>query len=144
MVTDAEIVKIPFPFDDEQQQQIILENGTNEEKEEEENNAPPNKSFTEHPIVLKLHSQLKLDQLCGYLVLIKLHNSQQDIQLDDSANEQSSKIDECPGEEENNNLGGLLAPSPSNSGMFHSPQNSMYSLNTFQLSTSISKDPKFD
>jgi hypothetical protein len=142
LVTDAEIVKIPFPFDDDQP--IILENGTNSE-EEEENNAP-NKPFTEHPIVLKLHSQLKLDQLCGYLVLIKLHNSQQDIQLDDSANsrEQSSKIDENAGEEENNILGGLLAPSPSNSGMFHSPQNSMYSLNTFQLSSSISKDPKFD
>jgi hypothetical protein len=156
-VSDAEIVNIPFPFDDDQKAKMendemtleITDTETTVYDDAESENIPLNetastviyksKPFSEHPVVKKLHSLFKLNQLCGYLVLLKLHNThqQEDIlpMVDDSSNSLEKTNDDVM------NTASLLdAPSPSGR-MFSSPS-SAYSLNTFQLSSTVTKDPR--
>uniref|UniRef100_A0A0K0DXT4 FAM91 N-terminal domain-containing protein n=1 Tax=Strongyloides stercoralis TaxID=6248 RepID=A0A0K0DXT4_STRER len=63
IVDDSEIVLVPFPFEK-----------TNKEK-----------SFENHPIIIKLSNELNLNTLCGYIVLLQLTNfdTKENISFDD-------------------------------------------------------------
>jgi hypothetical protein len=92
--------------------------------------------FTKHPVVQRLQSSLGLDYLCGYIVLLKLHNTDDAIyfysSLEDNENSEKNESEQRSFENDESNRSAMI-PSP----------NSAYSLSVFQLSNTIAKDPKF-
>jgi len=84
-----------------------------------------------------LQSSLGLDYLCGYIVLLKLHNTDDPSQPsfeDEENNDKNESEQQRPSDNDEFSTSNrsTLIPSP----------NSAYSLSVFQLSNTITKDPK--
>lgn len=84
-MSDAEIVNVPFPFEDgeaeEEKDQPETDDLPEEENHPESDHLPEDRKpepFHRHPIVLKLRKLLQLDHLCGYIVLLKLNHHRRD------------------------------------------------------------------
>ncbi|CAK5011177.1 unnamed protein product [Meloidogyne enterolobii] len=137
LVSDAEIVNVPFPFDIESEERIINGSIQTTEREQQQSNIECLQPFTRHPVVQRLQSSLGLDYLCGYIVLLKLHNTDdpsQPLFEDEENNDKNESEQQRPSENDEFSTSNrsTLIPSP----------NSAYSLSVFQLSNTITKDPK--
>ncbi|KAL7077601.1 hypothetical protein ACQ4LE_002842 [Meloidogyne hapla] len=135
LISDAEIVNVPFPFDVEGEESDI--NGTFQtiECEQQQPSVESLQPFIKHPVVQRLKSSLGLEYLCGYIVLLKLHNTDDGIsfQPEDNENDKNEGEQRSPENDE--------FSASNRSAMIPSP-NSAYSLSVFQLSNTIAKDPK--